>query len=87
MSKKTKIKRTNKHHKKSRARGGTNDPTNLVLVPTKTHRFYHAFFAEGTYPPDMARKLNVWIDPDWVMLALPIEDIKKIQKYLTQLNH
>jgi len=79
--------RTNRHHRKSRARNGSNDPSNLIEVPVRLHQFYHAFFAEGTYPPDMARKLNDWIDPDWCMVAIPKEDVRKVKNLLTQLVH
>ena len=80
------IHRTNRHHRKSRARSGSNDESNLVEVPIRLHQFYHSFFAEGTYPPDMARKLNNWIDPDYVMIAVTREDSRKMLKYLSQLT-
>lgn len=80
-----KIKRTNRHHRKSRALGGSDDDSNIVDVPKRLHNFYHAFFSEGTYPPDMAKKLNHWIDPDYVMVAIPREDARKVLKHLHQL--
>lgn len=85
MKKRHKIKRTNRHHRKSRANGGTDDPSNLVEVPKRLHNFYHAFFSEGTHPPDMAIKLTRWIDPDWVMIAVEKHHAREIMKVLRQL--
>lgn len=79
--------RNNIHHRLQRKDGGTNDDTNLIEVDSKLHQFYHAFFREGTYPPDMARKLNDWIRPDYVMVALPRKDAREIIKHLSQLVH
>lgn len=81
-----KIIRTNKHHRKSRANGGTDHPDNLVVVPQRLHNFYHAFFSEGTHPPEMAVKLNRWIDPAYVMIAIPRHQARKILKILGQLT-
>jgi len=80
-----KVKRTNRHHRKSRALEGSDDGDNIVDVPKRLHQFYHAFFCEGTYPPDMAKKLNNWIDKDFVMVAIPKEDARKVLKHLSQL--
>jgi hypothetical protein len=75
------------HHKLQRKDGGDNSPENLVEVDSRLHQFYHAFFASGTYPPDMARKLNDWIRPDWCLIAIPKEDVRKVKNLLTQLVH
>jgi hypothetical protein len=82
---KKKVQRTNKHHRKSRANGGTDHPDNLVVVPQRMHNFYHAFFSEGTHPPEMAIKLTRWIDPDWVMIAVEKHHAREIMKVLRQL--
>ena len=81
-----KVVRTNRHHRKSRANGGTDHPDNLVVVPKKLHNFYHAFFSEGSHPPEMAVKLNRWIDPSWVMIAIERRHAKEILKVLSQLT-
>lgn len=79
--------RSNLHHRCQRKDGGSNDESNLVKVDAKLHQFYHAFFREGTYPPDMARTLNDWIRPDWCLIAVPKDDIRKVRNYLSQLTH
>lgn len=81
-----KPRRSNLHHRLQRKDGGTNDSENVVIVDSRQHEFYHAFFSEGTYPPDMARKLNEWIRPDYVVVALPrkaaMELIKEVSRAL-----
>jgi hypothetical protein len=87
VSRKRHPRRNNIHHRLQRKDGGTNEDSNLITVNSRVHNFYHAFFQEGTFPPDMAKKLNEWIRPDYVMIALPKEDARKILKHLSQLVH
>lgn len=58
-----------KHHRKCRSNGGTDEPRNISSVKSNKHRAYHLLFRN--FPaPRIAQLLNeVWLDPDWVLIA------------------
>lgn len=93
MSRK-RLKRTNKHHRLSRSRtkgipvnGNVCGIPNVVVVDYKKHVAFHKLF-ESTHPVDIACELNqYWVDPNYVMLALPREEAVKVIKVLSQLVH
>ena len=69
--------RTNRHHRRPKARGGSGvlKSGNIVIVPIKKHFAWHLLFGIQP-PPDTAQKMNsTWIDPDWIMVAVPQKDI------------
>jgi len=58
-----------RHHRKPRSRGGSNDPSNLSLVKQSQHRAYHTLFG-NMHPHEIAWLLtSVWIDPDYTIIA------------------
>lgn len=77
MSRKT-IKRTNIHHRRSRSRTGGKKYNgeilgipNVIRVDYRKHQSFHHLFPD-THPQAIAEELNtVWIDPAYVMLAVP----------------
>lgn len=72
-----KIRRTNRHHRRSRARGGDTSPRNLVEVDERHHQAFHLLFP-NTHPQEVARILNeIWLDPDWQMTAVRKEPTKQ----------
>ena len=79
-----KIRRTNLHHLKSRARGGTNDSSNLKRVDEKLHNNFHALFP-NTHPEKICEVLNeTWIDPDFILIAVKRDTVKSISKLIKQ---
>lgn len=59
-----------KHHRKPRSRGGTNESRNISLVPQHQHRAYHLLF-RNMQPEEIAQLLNQkWIDPDFELIAI-----------------
>jgi hypothetical protein len=59
-----------RHHRKSRSHGGANTSANISIVPDHKHRAYHTLFADKT-PQEVADILtDVWIDPDFIMIAI-----------------
>jgi len=75
MSKK--IRRTNKHHRRSRTRTGgvkydgrINGIPNVIRVDYKKHQHFHGMF-QDTHPHAIVEEINKWIDPDFVIIALP----------------
>jgi hypothetical protein len=87
------VKRTNRHHRRSRSRTGgvpmddwIEGIPNVILVDYKKHNSFHHLF-QDTHPVSIARELNErWIDPAYVMLAVSKEDSRKILKHLSQLT-
>lgn len=60
-----------KHHRKTRSRGGTDAPRNISVVPQHLHRAYHLLFGNMT-PRELAKMLtDTWIDPDFYLVAIP----------------
>ena len=91
MSKKNKVKRTNRHHRLSRSRtdgvgfnGKIFGVENVQVVDYKKHNAFHQLFV-STHPVEMARELNnYWCDPNYVMVAVPKDHARKLQKQLAQ---
>jgi len=94
MSKKRKIKRTNRHHRLSRSRTGgkpfdgkINGVSNVAIVDYRQHQAFHTLFPD-TYPPQIAMDLNTnWVDPNFVIVAIRKQDARKILKHLSQIVH
>lgn len=54
----------NQHHRKCRSNGGTDDESNVVLVPTHLHQAWHVLF-KNWKAELIAKFINeVWCDPD-----------------------
>lgn len=85
MSKKNK--RTNRHHRKSRSRHGDSSPRNISIVNEKDHCAFHCLFHD-THPVAIAKLLtDVWLDPDYILVAVPKDDARQVLKHLSQLVH
>lgn len=54
-----------KHHRKCRSNGGTNDWTNLSYVVRIQHRAWHILF-KNDLPQEIVNKINaMWLDPEY----------------------
>lgn len=88
MANRTKIRRTNKHHRKSRTRtlgkpfnGDIEGVPNVIVVDWKKHQAFHLLFPD-TDPIMIARELNnIWIDPSSMMLCIPKTIAREIVKH------
>lgn len=70
------------HHRKPKSRSGTNNPRNISRVRRKFHEAYHLLFANDE-PMEVAKKLSeVWIDPDFIMVAIPRNKLHAVIKAL-----
>jgi hypothetical protein len=59
-----------RHHRKCRSNGGTNDARNISIVDQTQHRAYHCLFQNMT-PEEVAKVLTkTWVDPDYIILAI-----------------
>ena len=59
-----------RHHRKPRSRGGTNEERNITLVKPEDHQAYHKLFG-NKLPQEMANMLSdTWIDPDYYLVAI-----------------
>jgi hypothetical protein len=84
--KKIKVKRTNRHHRRSRARGGDNSSENISIVNEKQHQSFHNVFS-STEPQYICDQLNnIWGDPAYHFFVVKKETVKQISKLLKQLT-
>jgi hypothetical protein len=59
-----------RHHRKARCIGGKTKQSNISVVSATRHEAFHTLFGIGD-PELIARYLtNVWIDPDYEMVAV-----------------
>lgn len=66
-----------RHHRKSKGSGGSNEPRNISVVPRNKHIAFHLLFGAGN-PHEIARLLNqIWIDPDYRFVVIEKKPIKK----------
>lgn len=64
-------KEVDRHHRRPRSRGGSNDASNISIVRRGDHKAYHRLFG-NMLPDEMAAMLtDTWIDPDYYMVAVP----------------
>jgi len=64
-------KQLTRHHRKPRAKGGNDLPTNISMVTTKKHESYHILFGHGGDVEETARILNeTWIDPEYKLVVV-----------------
>ena len=86
-----KIKRTNHHHRRSRLRtqghpfnGNIEGVPNVIVVDHKKHCAFHCLFTDN-HPVAIAKELTeTWIDPAYILVAIPKEDARKVLKHLAQ---
>lgn len=63
-----------RHHRKPRSRGGSNDERNISIVEQNQHRAYHCLF-HNMLPEEVVKVLNrYWIDPDYMLIAVRRKD-------------
>jgi len=87
------VKRTNKHHRRSRSKTGGipfNDTiegiSNVSVVCYKKHCAFHLLFPD-TSPEAIAQVLTeTWIDPAYILVSVEKQDARKITKVLSQLT-
>jgi len=63
--------KTNKHHRHTKKLGGSNDKSNISVVPVREHQAFNVLFRDGHMPPPaIAEKFSrVWLRPDWEVVA------------------
>lgn len=92
MSKRRKIKRTNKHHRLSRSRTGgvpyngkIHGIDNVKVVDYKRHQSFHNLFPD-THPKSIVNELNEnWVDPNFLIIAVTRDDARKVLRVLGQM--
>ena len=58
-----------KHHRRPRSLGGTEDKENIVSVPKHYHQAWHQLFHNAS-PYSIAEIINrIWIDPDYELVV------------------
>lgn len=76
----------NNHHRRERQNGGTwhHPANNISRVPVYKHIAYNTLFKVRT-PQAIAKDLtDIWIDPEWVMIAVPRKKVRKLQQLLKE---
>lgn len=66
-----------RHHRLPRSRGGTNEPRNISIVEQKQHRAWHRIVGNMTAPEVAAMLSDMWIDPDYYLVAIPRHKVQK----------
>lgn len=57
------------HHRKPSSRGGTNDESNISIVPVRSHVAWHGLFSNLS-PEAVAQVISErWLDPDYELIA------------------
>jgi len=75
-----------RHHRKMRSLGGKTTKRNVILIKDNLHRAFHQVFGNMT-PPEMARLLTeVYIDPDYRMVAELKPKLKRVKDKQLRLN-
>jgi len=88
MASKKKVRRTNKHHRRSRSRtggvafnGDIGGVPNVIVVDWKKHQAFHLLFPD-TDPAVIARELNqIWIDPTSMLICVPVSLAREIVRH------
>jgi hypothetical protein len=73
-----------KHHRLPRSRGGRDSASNISILELKQHRAWHYLF--GNMDAQEAARLlsDVYIDPDYYLVAIPRKRKKSTQKRKTR---
>ena len=60
----------NRHHRKCRSHGGSDEGENISIVDERQHKAYHLLFG-NMRPQQVADKLNgVYIDPEFKLIVV-----------------
>jgi hypothetical protein len=57
------------HHRKMRCHGGSNDKSNISVVPAYRHEAFHQLFNSRTAEEIAEYLNNVWIDPAYQLVC------------------
>jgi hypothetical protein len=73
-----------RHHRKTKALGGTTEKKNISLLPRKKHRAWHLLFP-GDWPPErIAKEINdVFLDPSYQFIAIRKEELCESSRLLS----
>ena len=78
--------RTNRHHRLSRARGGSNHPSNISIVDEKQHQSFHCLFQDSTNQGICDALNNTWGDPSVFFFVVEKSTVRGVKKLLNQLT-
>jgi hypothetical protein len=75
-----------KHHRYPKHLGGKSIPGNISFVPKKLHQAFHLVFGASS-AEKIAQELNEnWIDPEYVMVAVPKKHIDAVNTVIYGVN-
>lgn len=61
-----------RHHRKPKSHNGSDDESNISIVPEKKHQYFHGLFGTDSVH-QIAKKLNeIWIDPAYKLLVIKL---------------
>lgn len=74
----------NRHHRKCSSNGGNSKAENISIVDVRKHQAYHQLF-DNLPPSEIARVLtDTWIDPNFIMVAVPRSKLSAVQYALKE---
>ena len=81
-----KLGKLTKHHLRPRSLKGECTESNISYVPEKLHQAWHLLFSN--LPPERISQIinEHWLDPGYIMIAIPKEDYEKVQQALLKGN-
>ena len=71
-----------RHHRKPRSLGGEHEGENISFVPEKLHNAYHLLYSNNPATKIADIMNEHWLDPGYIMIAIPKEDYEKVQQAL-----
>jgi len=73
--------RIERHHRRPRCRGGSNEDINISHVTNGEHDAYHYLFGVD-HPREVAKQLSDrWLDPDYYLIAIRRSGRKKPNRF------
>lgn len=60
-----------KHHRRPKSRGGSNNHPNCVVVPRDRHKLWHLMWHNYTVEEIKTELETLWLDPDWTIILVP----------------
>lgn len=67
-----------RHHRCPRSLGGKHEGENISFVPEKLHNAYHLLFANNPVTKIADIMNEHWVDPEYVLVAIPKEDLQRV---------
>ena len=77
----------NIHHRKPKAQGGGNSPSNTIEVSIIKHRYWTMLFDGQKLAHTICSEINnVWLDPAFKFVCVDTRNYEKVRKFVSELT-